>query len=539
MGDYSDDDDDAFVNSPSFPNTQKPAPSSSSSKRKAATPTSSKAETSKKKKGDDDDAEEEELPSIRFLTLDSDDDEDELVSKNEWRMVEGRTRYMRDPPTSPPERGYANRKIDLREDKDEGDNKLREFFCELAREVNEDQEMGSQQSTTSDLTPLTPPIITGKYPPLTAAERLIAETKIRQAGKEGLEVPGTKSRVAFSPPNINRAYGLFVLVAPNTKWNYICSGISNCVRTRSTTVEPIPKCHLHKGEQIGFVLAQFTDGTNKKNDVVLHVIASFKYIYGDDEGKSHNATRAIMLQHINKPTMAFKLYSKEREAAKKPPAQAVELVERRLYFDDEDKLLKVYSARQTVTLLKLLLWPDTTIKVISLNVHINLPNGAYKELLEEMDLYGLELKIHDKLSLAAATAINLEEGADIPFLLHAEKGESLGAFLKRGRQERKGKVAALYFASNPYIIYAGQARNSSVHKKESNADPVLAYINNKPSTHPEPKIVPVGLVLEEVQVGMSPPPFCPNSISSKTKKLYKSGRFFCPVSPSLYQLEDL
>lgn len=59
----------------------------------------------------------------RFLKLDSDEDdneEDELVVKQEWAMVEskeGGTRYFRGTPTSPPERGYVNRKINLREDK--------------------------------------------------------------------------------------------------------------------------------------------------------------------------------------------------------------------------------------------------------------------------------------------------------------------------------------------------------------------------------------------------------------------------------------
>lgn len=67
----------------------------------------------------------------------------------------------------------------------------------------------------------------------------------------------------------------------------------DCVRTTSTIMDPLPKCELHKGDQIGFVLCQFTDGANKKNDVVLHVIASFTYIYGDDEEKGNHATRAI------------------------------------------------------------------------------------------------------------------------------------------------------------------------------------------------------------------------------------------------------
>ncbi|OXA41797.1 uncharacterized protein LOC110860045 [Folsomia candida] len=228
MSDCSDDDD--IVNPPTFSNTRKQATPSTSSKRKATTPTSSKAKTPKKKKDgdaagkDDDEAQEEELTSFRFLKVDSndDDEEEEPETKREWKMVqmEGSTRYSRGPPTCPLYRGYVDRKINERKDKDGtiwwkigetlgttkkmsdksediGDNKLRELFCRLAREVDEEEEMGSQQSTASDLTTLTPEIITGKYPPLNAAERLVAETKIRQAGADGIMVPGTASRVTY------------------------------------------------------------------------------------------------------------------------------------------------------------------------------------------------------------------------------------------------------------------------------------------------------------------------------------------------------
>ncbi|XP_021958398.1 uncharacterized protein LOC110854280 [Folsomia candida] len=199
--------------------------------------------------------------------------------------------------------------------------------------------------------------------------------------------------------------------------------------------------------------------------------------------------------NINKLNAPWKLYSKERLAAKKPPPELVELEGRRRYFDDEDELMKVYSARKTTTLLQLLLWPDTTIKIICLNVGINLPNGAYKELVEEMDLHGLELRIHDKLSKSAA--ITLEEGQEIPFLLRAENGESIGALLSRGKNEKKEKVAAIYFVSTPYIIYAGQALNSNVHGHKNLKDPVVDYQNNKPPSHPNPKIVPIGIVRAE------------------------------------------
>ncbi|XP_021951608.1 uncharacterized protein LOC110848653 isoform X2 [Folsomia candida] len=521
MSGYSDDDD--FVKPSAFSNTPNPATPSTSSKRKATTPTSSKAKTPKKKKDgdavrkDDDEVQEEELISFKFLKVGSDDEvgEDEPETKREWKMVqmEGSTRYSRGPPTSPLERGYVDRKIKHRNDKngtiwwkigevlgttkkmsdksrDVGDNKLRELFCTLAREVDEEEEMGSQQSSTSDLTPLTPEIITGKYPPLNAAERLIAETKIRQAGAEGIAVPGTTSRVAYSSPNEKRSYGLYVYVKQNSKYNFICSAIPNCVRTNGTFMDPVPKCDHHKGQQTGFILGQFTDGANKNQDVILHVIASFTFDFGEVYTKEVSATRSLKNQALHKPNGGWSLYCTECNAKRRPTPKLVELEGRRRYFSDEEELMKVYSARQTTTLFQMLLWPDTTIQIIYLNMMVNFPNGAYEELMEEMNLYDLELRIHDKLSTVP------EEGLDIPFLVRAEKDESIGALLSRGGKEKGEKVAALYFASNPYVIYAGQALRHDVHKKVS-GDPIVEYKNKSPSTHPDPKIVPIGLVREE------------------------------------------
>lgn len=113
-----------------------------------------------------------------------------------------------------------------------------------------------------------------------------------------------------------------------------------------------------------------------------------------------------------------------------------------------------------------------------------------------MDQYGLELRIHDKLSSSAATAINLNEDEQIPFLLRAEMGEGLGTLLSRGK-ELKEKVAALYFVSNPYILYAGQAISRTVHGISNLNDPVINYKNSKPSSHPDYKMVPIGLVRQE------------------------------------------
>lgn len=103
--------------------------------------------------------------------------------------------------------------------------------------------------------------------------------------------------------------------------------------------------------------------------------------------------------------------------------------------------------------------------------------------------------------------MNLDPAQEIPFLFRAEAGESLGELLARGRKKgekvnvkvksEEVKVAALYFESNPFIIYAGQALTAEVHKRDTNrGDAVTDYKNNK-GNHPDPKNVPIGLVRKE------------------------------------------
>lgn len=145
----------------------------------------------------------------------------------------------------------------------------------------------------------------------------------------------------------------------------------------------------------------------------------------------------------------------------------------------------------------MLLWPDTTIKIICLNTTINFPNGAYRELRDEMDENGLVLKIHDKVKEATGMEKNMEPGLEIPFLIKANPGESLGSLLARGKKMEEIKLAALYFVSNPYIIYAGQAISAYVHSNLNNGQEPVTYYKKNKGDHPDYKIVPVGLVHED------------------------------------------
>ncbi|XP_035709945.1 uncharacterized protein LOC118436293 isoform X2 [Folsomia candida] len=277
--------------------------------------------------------EQDEEKVFRFCKPDSDeDDDDDTSTRREWRMVESKERYSKPPPTNPTHR-YVNRTIQTREfdnngdpkpvpswwkitkvlrtekkmsrkSEDKGDNKLWQLYCKLAREEKEQpMDVGSQTSDKSDkLTPLTPEVITTTHGPLTAAERTKAEDKIKAAGKEGLEVPGTKNRVVYKPPDTRpqslRPWGLFAIL-PSGHW--ICSADPNCVNYNKITMEASPKCNIHKGVDVGFVLGQFTDAKNKKNEVILHVIASFIFTAGDEQGKESIATDALKTQNASTP----------------------------------------------------------------------------------------------------------------------------------------------------------------------------------------------------------------------------------------------
>lgn len=127
--------------------------------------------------------------------------------------------------------------------------------------------------------------------------------------------------------------------------------LTDCVRTNGTFMDPVPKCDHHKGQQTGFILGQFTDGANKNQDVILHVIASFTFDFGEVYTKEVSATRSLKNQALHKPNGGWSLYCTECNAKRRPTPKLVELEGRRRYFSDEEELMKVYSARQVQILI--------------------------------------------------------------------------------------------------------------------------------------------------------------------------------------------
>lgn len=126
-----------------------------------------------------------------------------------------------------------------------------------------------------------------------------------------------------------------------------------------------------------------------------------------------------------------------------------------------------------------------------------------------MDGLGIELKIHDKLKPKIAEELVVDSRLEIPFMMKAEPNENMYSIFRRGQEliddqekdkktgkddKKKESIAVLYFASSPFIIYAGQALKSGVHGDSQNSsDPVVDY-KNKKGDQPDPEIVPIGVV---------------------------------------------
>ncbi|XP_035706802.1 uncharacterized protein LOC118435230 [Folsomia candida] len=328
---------------------------------------------------------------------------------------------------------------------------------------------------------------------------------LEKVGMDGLPVPETNYNVAYKS-------GLLMIISKTTTIP-VCYQLG-CFSTHGARVTKFPKCLKHKGEKTGFVVGEFTDGENNRHNVIFHVITSFTFDEDDEEEvKESNATtslKKVIAYSGAKSTSenGWQTYCQERILKGKPKPEAVEIEgtrtnRRRRYFDEEDDAMKIYCSRQTVTLLKMLLWPNTTTKIICINEMINFPNGAYKEFKEEMDLWKMELRVYDTLKMEDANKMI----SPVPYLKVAKSGDTIGSMLKSEKKKKGGdeeddkmkteeKVAVLYWVSNPYILYAGQAISVSVHSNPSTSDPLICY-KQQMGGDPTYKIIPIGTVKDD------------------------------------------
>ncbi|OXA55997.1 hypothetical protein Fcan01_09410 [Folsomia candida] len=521
----------------------------SSSKRKE-TPSSSKG-SAKKKKGEKSETEGTER-KFRYLMVDSDDnsggEDEEGQVRPEWKIVPA----PRDPPTRPNSKYVQTRKeIQVREDKpippwwkmtkvlrtekkqstqskDQGDNKLRDFFFKLNEdlvtkeeeeekvdEIEVEEVLSGQSDKLTPLSGATPETIKMKNSEWTMDMRKRVLKHLEPLGWDGMKVPGTNYNVAYRGPDerggrLRRPYHILLTVSSNDT-SFVCFELG-CFSTQGVRMKEFPKCRNHKGEKTGFVVAEFTDGENKRHNVIFHVIASFTFDEDDDEEvKDKNATDALKKVISGSGSYIYtengwQIYCQERLLKGQPKPEAVEIVgkpRRRRYFEEEDDAMKIYSSRQTVTLLKMLLWPNTRTKIICINEMINFPNGAYQEFKEEMDYWGLELRVHDTLKKEDANNML----SPVPYLKVAQPGDTIGSMLKSEKKKcddeeeddddkkTEEKVAVLYFVSNPYILYPGQTTSPTVHNNTTR-DPVIFY-KQLMGDDPMFKIIPFGTVKDE------------------------------------------
>ena len=139
----------------------------------------------------------------------------------------------------------------------------------------------------------------------------------------------------------------------------------------------------------------------------------------------------------------------------------------------------------------MLLWPNTSKKIYAINNLAYFPNGAYEELINEMNHWGLTLKIYDTVTKQAAKDLPWP----IPLIDIAEPGDTLTSMIEKVKGRKKSQNHVLYWVSSPYIIYAGEAKDRNVHIGGNYNDIVQAY-NNLRGDHPPYEIIPIGSIEE-------------------------------------------
>jgi len=117
--------------------------------------------------------------------------------------------------------------------------------------------------------------------------------------------------------------------------------VTDCFNYDGTLLsESEPKCLFHKGECIGFVVAEYSDPDNTDEMVILHILASFSY--ESEEKKEERAKSALKAKLKSGGTTAtvWGKYNGIRSALKKAPiAQEV----RREYRETEEGATKLYA----------------------------------------------------------------------------------------------------------------------------------------------------------------------------------------------------
>lgn len=127
-----------------------------------------------------------------------------------------------------------------------------------------------------------------------------------------------------------------------------------------------------------------------------------------------------------------------------------------------------------------LIEPNTTIQIRYLNKMVNLPNGAEKEVIEEMDKWGVNLSVSSVIDDEAERA-----SISYPFGIKRQGYEGLASMVT------KDEVGALYVVSNPHINYFGKTISGyNLHLPTNTNDTVTQYSNKSGSLPWE--LIPLG-----------------------------------------------
>ncbi|OXA43948.1 uncharacterized protein LOC110857955 [Folsomia candida] len=336
---------------------------------------------------------------------------------------------------------------------DGGVVKIRKTFYSLGRPEEQGEEFDSP-----DLDKCTPEGYSEKVvEPLSKDEK---EEAIRQikAAKDGIKVQGTNYHLVWRKIAGYERLVLDVKANDNAGGRVICMS-DDCFRYLGTS-GAVPFCHAHRSTW-EYVVSEYED----KGSIIptfFHAITPFTY--ENEEKKAERATTALNIANGRGGggKTPWDLYIKEFTNINLPPPTSTEIPGQRRYFATEKQANKVYAARQFVILLRKLVPATSTFRY--LNRNIALPNGAEKEVLEEMKNWGMQLGISKYLGR--------EYRASLPYPFGKEReGQEVASSMVVAKQR-----GVLYVVSNPHINYFGKTlTGTGLHLATSSLDTVTQY----------------------------------------------------------------
>ncbi|XP_035709275.1 uncharacterized protein LOC118436126 isoform X2 [Folsomia candida] len=327
---------------------------------------------------------------------------------------------------------------------DGGIEKIRKTFYAIVRPEEKEEEFDSP-----DFDMCTPEGYIDKVvEPLSKNEKDEAIRKIK-AAKDGIKVEGTKFHFVW-----RKIAGYERLVLDDETSDKIGGKVvcifDACFRYHGTS-GAAPFCHAHRSKW-EYVVSDFED-KGSRMPTILHIMTPFTY--ENPEKKDERASTALNSLGCSGGggKNPWPSYVKEFSDAKLPPPTVTEIPGRRRYFLTE---------KEFVTLLRKLVPATSNFRY--LNKYVALPNGAEKEVLEEMKIWGM------KLGISKYLAREFRAFLPYPFGKEREGKETVSSMVVA--KER----GVLYVVSNPHINYFGKSITGlNLHLDTNMLDTVTQY----------------------------------------------------------------